>query len=109
MRWKRRSERERELERELRDHLELEAEEQREAGLAGEEARYAAQRVLGNTAVVKEEVREMWRWTRVEQLGRDLRYGARLLRRGPGFSIVAVVIGFICALVGGRRRTTGGR
>ncbi|HKW97997.1 MAG TPA: ABC transporter permease [Bryobacteraceae bacterium] len=90
MRWKRRGERERELERELRDHLELEVEEQRDAGLPPEEARYAARRALGNAAVVKEEVRDMWRWTAIGRLGRDLRYGVRLMRRSPGFSIVAV-------------------
>ncbi len=40
--WRRRRDREQDLERELRSHLELEAEEQQETGLSREEARYAA-------------------------------------------------------------------
>src|SRR5713226_6996579 len=78
------------LDRELRAHLELEAEEQRESGLPSGEARYAAQRAFGNTMQVKEEVREMWGWTSLETLAQDLRYGLRQLRRSPGFAVVVV-------------------
>jgi hypothetical protein len=41
----------RDLERELRAHLELETEEQRESGLPADEARYAAQRAFGNVTL----------------------------------------------------------
>jgi hypothetical protein len=51
MRWGRRK-REEDLERELRSHLELEAQEQRENYLTPEAARYAAQRAFGNTTLV---------------------------------------------------------
>ncbi|HEY7211783.1 MAG TPA: ABC transporter permease [Bryobacteraceae bacterium] len=89
MRWRRRrKEREADLERELRTHLEAEAEEQ---GLPDEEAAYAARRALGNAGVVKEQVRESWGWTRFEQFIRDLRYSLRTLRRSPGFTLTAVL------------------
>jgi putative ABC transport system permease protein len=58
--WRRRKEREQDLERELRSDLELETTEQRERGLSPEESHYAAQRAFGNTTLIKEEVREMW-------------------------------------------------
>ncbi|HEY6292871.1 MAG TPA: ABC transporter permease, partial [Terriglobia bacterium] len=88
--WERR-EFEADLERELRSHLDLEAEEQQETGLPPEEARYAARRAFGNTALVKEEVREMWGWMWLERLGQDLGYGLRAMRRSPGFTAVAVL------------------
>jgi hypothetical protein len=49
------------LDREIRSHLELEAEEQRDAGLAPEDARRAALRLFGNPTLVKESARELRR------------------------------------------------
>jgi putative ABC transport system permease protein len=84
---RRRQNRENDVERELRAHLDLEAEER------GDDpgGRNAARRAFGNLTAVKETIHEMSNWTAVEQLGHDLRYGARLLRRSPAFSIVAVL------------------
>jgi putative ABC transport system permease protein len=78
-----RKQQDQDLERELRSHLEQETEEQREHGLSLQDARYAAQRALGNTAFIKEEVREMWGWTALEQIAQDLRYALRGMRRDP--------------------------
>src|SRR5258708_6273270 len=91
MRWWRRKSRERDLERELRSDLESEAAEQLSNGLSPNEARYAAQRAFGNTAFIKEEVREMWGWTSIEQLRQDVYYATRMLRRSPVFTAVAVL------------------
>src|SRR5215475_3965041 len=91
MPWRRRKRREQDLDRELRAHLELEAEARQENGVPAEEARYAARRQLGSTAAIKEDVRQAWGWTSLERLAQDLRYGLRLLRKNPGFSAVAIL------------------
>ncbi len=91
MLWRRRGEREQDLERELRLDLELEAEEQQRNGLSAEEARYAAHRAFGNMTLVKEEVREMWHWNSLETIWQDLRFGSRKLRQNPGFAVMAVL------------------
>ena len=48
------------LERELESDLELEEGEQRERGISGEEAQYAARRAFGNTALIREQTRSVW-------------------------------------------------
>ena len=91
MLWRRRQQREQDLERELRSHLESEASEQRESGLSAEEARYAARRAFGNTTLVKEDVREMWGWASLDRLWQDVRYALHILSKNYGFTAVAVL------------------
>src|SRR5580698_4555102 len=92
MRWWQLRKRSADLDRELRSNLELEEEEQRDCGLPLEEARYAARRAFGNTALIREQTRAAWSWNWLESLLRDLRFGARSLRRTPGFSMIAVAV-----------------
>src|SRR5215831_743383 len=91
MLWRRRKQREQDLERELHSDLELEAEEHRENGLSPEEASYAARRALGNITLTKEEVLQMWGWTHLELVLRDMRFALRQMRRNPGLTAVAIL------------------
>src|ERR1700691_4643249 len=86
-----RRKKENDLDRELRAHLDLEAEENRAAGMPAVEARYAAQRALGNTGLIKERTRDMWGMMLVEQFWQDLKYAVRGLKRTPGFAAVALL------------------
>src|SRR5437868_2163843 len=88
--WIQRSGKETELRRELQFHLEEEAEQRQEDGLADDEARWAARRELGNLALVGENTRAAWGWTRLDQLVRDAGYGLRQARRNPVFSAIAI-------------------
>ncbi len=88
---KERDDRDNELERELRDHLELDAEARQERGASEEDARYAARRDFGNVARVKEVTREMWGWGSLERFWQDVRYGLRQISRNPGFAAVAIL------------------
>jgi predicted permease len=86
-----RSELDRELDEELRFHLEREAEEYVRRGMRPSEARRAALLRFGGLQQIREECREA-RGVRVfEDLWKDIRYGARTLRRQPGFASVAVL------------------
>src|SRR4051794_16480408 len=79
------------LQEELQFHLEEEAEERQEAGLAQDQARRAARRDLGNLTLVQENTRAAWTWTFWEQLAQDVRYAVRTMSANKTFSALAIL------------------
>jgi hypothetical protein len=82
---------ERELEDELRFHLDELIGENIASGMAPEKARTAAMRIIGGIAQFQEECRDMRRMNVLEDLWRDLRHAASVLRRGPAYTATAVL------------------
>lgn len=79
------------LDREIRAHLELEAEELIAGGVPAGEARDAARRAFGSVTRIKETSHEMTRPIVLERLVQDVRYACRQIKRSPGFAAAAIV------------------
>src|SRR6266545_3941154 len=85
------SEVERELDEELRYHIERQTEQNIRLGMNPDEARRAARKAFGGVEQAKERSRDARgvRW--LEELRQDLRYGARMLFKHKGFTLVTVL------------------
>jgi predicted permease len=80
------------LNQELQFHLEQQIAENIEQGMNPQEARFAALRLFGNPAVLREEAQSFWSWNWLESVWRDVRYGLRTLLRSPSFSVTAILV-----------------
>ena len=82
---------ERRLDDEMRFHLDMLAEQQRRAGLSPTEARRRALAAFGGMERFKDDARDEYRSRLLDELGQDIRYAVRVIRRNPGFGAAAAL------------------
>src|SRR5580700_5395608 len=82
---------EQDLSDELQFHLQNQIEEFVAQGMNPQQARRAALQSLGGVEQVKEECRDMRRTNLIENFLKDVRFGFRMLRRSPGFTILTIL------------------
>src|SRR5262249_35324853 len=87
----RRQRRERELADELESHFQLHVEDNLRAGMSRDEARRSALLKFGGVEKTKEEYRDRGSLPAIEAILRDFYYGARMLRRSPSYTAMALV------------------
>ena len=83
---------ERELDAELRFHLDQQIDENIAGGMTAADARSAAWRSIGGVAQLKDEIRDQDMWRVLDSVLRDLRFAVRSLRRTPIFALTAALV-----------------
>jgi predicted permease len=81
---------ERDLDDELRFHLEMKREKLERSGVETLKASLAARKRLGNPTLLREDTRSLWTFAWVEEFVRDLRYACRTMARTPVFTAIAI-------------------
>jgi predicted permease len=79
------------LDEELRSHIEMRAMDNMASGMTPEEAGYAARRRFGNVSLLKEDTRAVDIIGWLDTAARDIDYSVRLLRRSPAFTAASVL------------------
>src|SRR5438067_5483721 len=82
----------RDLEQEIRTHIELQTEENIAAGMLPEDAHRSALLTFGNARAAREVSLGMWTFPALESWLQDLRYSIRMLRKTPGFTLAAIIV-----------------
>ena len=86
-----RQQRQERLEEEIQSHLDMAKLDRMDRGESPTQAEGAARREFGNVALVEHVTRDQWGWKWLEDLLLDLRFGARMLRKNPGFALIAIL------------------
>lgn len=81
----------RELDDEVRHHIEMQQEELVRRGIPESQAALMARRQFGNTTLYKEECRDARNLAWLENIAQDFRHSVRTLRRNPGFTGIGIV------------------
>jgi putative ABC transport system permease protein len=89
--WHPRDKHKQDLDEEIQAHLQMSARDREARGEPADQASASARRELGNAALIRDVTHDQWGWTWLEALAQDVRFGARLLRKTPVITAVALL------------------
>ena len=81
----------RDLQEEMRFHVEMKAQKYRNEGLEDSAAQTKARRQFGNSTLLEEQGRQAWGWTGIEQVAQDLRIAVRSMRKATSLTVASVL------------------